>query len=108
MEASDAHWFHPSPASNSGPAARAFHAAAALGTTLFAHGGHVYVKEKKGLHKFDDLWALETVGGQSLGLSPHPGVDACTSRTSRGCVKCSTTCGRWRRWVTTPHHSSTA
>ena len=64
MEASDAHWFRPSPASNSGPAARAFHAAAALGTTLFAHGGHVYVKEKKGLHKFDDLWALETVGGR--------------------------------------------
>ena len=66
MEADDAHWFRPSPASNSGPAARAFHAAAALGTTLFAHGGHVYVKEKKGLHKFDDLWALETVGGQAL------------------------------------------
>ena len=72
MEAGDAHWFRPSPASNSGPAARAFHAAAALGTTLFAHGGHVYVKEKKGLHKFDDLWALETVGGRGLGRIAPP------------------------------------
>lgn len=61
MEASDAHWLRPSPASGSGPAARAFHCAAAVGRTLYIHGGHVYVKEKKGLHKFDDLWSLDTV-----------------------------------------------
>lgn len=62
MEAGDAHWLRPAPASGSGPAARAFHAAAAIDRTLYVHGGHVYVKEKKGLHKFDDLWALDTVG----------------------------------------------
>lgn len=61
MEVGDCHWLRPAPASGSGPAARAFHAAVAVRRTLYIHGGHVYVKEKKGLHKFDDLWALDTV-----------------------------------------------
>lgn len=45
----------------SGPHARAFHCAAAVSTKVFLFGGHVWVKEKKGLQKFNDLWCLNTV-----------------------------------------------
>ena len=47
--------------SSSGPHARAFHCAAAVSTKLFVFGGHVWVKEKKGLQKFNDLWCLNAV-----------------------------------------------
>lgn len=46
---------------SSGPHARAFHCAAVVTTKMFVFGGHVWVKEKKGLHKFNDLWCLSTV-----------------------------------------------
>ena len=44
-----------------GPHARAFHCAAVVSTKVFMFGGHVWVKEKKGLQKFNDLWCLNTV-----------------------------------------------
>ena len=61
LEMGSGHWLEPTPGSGSGPAARAFHCAAAVGARLYLFGGHVFVKEKKGLHKFDDLWTLDTV-----------------------------------------------
>ena len=44
-----------------GPHARAFHCAAVVNKNVFLFGGHVWVKEKKGLQKFNDLWCLNTV-----------------------------------------------
>lgn len=61
LEMGTGHWLEPVPASRSGPDARAFHCAATMGARIYLFGGHVYVKEKKGLHKFDDLWTLDTV-----------------------------------------------
>lgn len=61
LEMGTGHWNEPMSASGLGPAARAFHCAASVGSHLYLFGGHVYVKEKKGLHKFDDLWELDTV-----------------------------------------------
>ncbi|KAL3155648.1 hypothetical protein ABBQ32_012681 [Trebouxia sp. C0010 RCD-2024] len=43
-----------------GPQSRAFHCAAAVSTKVFLFGGHLWVKEKKGLQKFNDLWCLNT------------------------------------------------
>ena len=43
------------------PHARAFHCAAAVSTKVFLFGGHLWVMEKKGLQKFNDLWCLNTV-----------------------------------------------
>lgn len=44
-----------------GPHARAFHCAAVVSSKVYMFGGHVWVKEKKGLQKFNDLWCLNTV-----------------------------------------------
>lgn len=46
---------------STGPHARAFHCATVVNTKIFVFGGHVWVKEKKGLQKFNDLWCLSTV-----------------------------------------------
>ncbi len=46
---------------SAGPHARAFHCATVVSTKVFMFGGHVWVKEKKGLQKFNDLWCLNTV-----------------------------------------------
>ena len=45
------------------PPARAFHAGASIGCKLYIFGGHVWVREKKGLLKFggEGLWCLDTV-----------------------------------------------
>ena len=72
LEMGSGHWLEPAPASGSGPAARAFHCAAVVGGAMFIYGGHVYVKEKKGLQKFDDLWRLDTVSCKSLRKSTLP------------------------------------
>jgi hypothetical protein len=61
LEVGGRHWLSPAPASGTGPASRAFHCATAVGRSLFLFGGHVYVKEKRGLQKFNDMWALDTV-----------------------------------------------
>ena len=53
-------WFHPS-TTNARPHARAFHSAVAVGSLFYIFGGHVFLKEIKGLHKFNDLWCLNTV-----------------------------------------------
>lgn len=42
---------------------RAFHCAAAIDRSVYVFGGHLFHKEKKGLHKFNDVWRLDTVGG---------------------------------------------
>lgn len=60
LEVGGRHWLSPAPASGTGPASRAFHCATAVGRSLFLFGGHVYVKEKRGLQKFNDMWALDT------------------------------------------------
>jgi len=56
-------WFYPE--APAGPAvrppARAFHCGAVLGRRAYVFGGHVWVKEKRGLQKFNDLWCLDTV-----------------------------------------------
>ncbi len=72
LEMGSGHWLEPAPASGSGPAARAFHCAAVVGGAMFIFGGHVYVKEKKGLQKFDDLWRLNTVGHEAGRKSALP------------------------------------
>lgn len=51
-----------------GPHSRAFHCAAAVSTKVFLFGGHVWVKEKKGLQKFNDLWCLNTVGACHIAM----------------------------------------
>lgn len=43
-----------------GPAARAFHAACALGSRVYVFGGHVYLPEQNRLHQFNDLWVLDS------------------------------------------------
>lgn len=40
---------------------RAFHCAAAIDRSIYVFGGHLYHKEKRGLHKFNDIWCLDTV-----------------------------------------------
>lgn len=52
-------WFQPE-ARAVGPAARAFHAAAAVGRRVYVFGGHVFVKAQHKLHQFNDLWCLDT------------------------------------------------
>ncbi|PRW60075.1 rab9 effector with kelch motifs [Chlorella sorokiniana] len=52
-------WFAPDKAAV-GPAARAFHAATAIGRKMFMFGGHVYLKAQHKLHQFNDMWCLDT------------------------------------------------
>ena len=73
LEMGSGHWLEPAPASGSGPPARAFHCAAVVGGAMYIFGGHVYVREKKGLQKFDDLWRLDTASRQSLRI-PNPNI----------------------------------
>lgn len=56
-------WICPKVA-NKGPSARAFHCAAAVGRCLYVFGGHVYHKDRA-VHKFADLWCLDTVSVSS-------------------------------------------
>ncbi len=58
-------WFYPEAPADQAvkPPARAFHCGAVLGRTAYVFGGHVWVKEKRGLQKFNDLWCLDTVCG---------------------------------------------
>ena len=58
-------WFYPeAPAGQAvKPPARAFHCGAVIGRKAYVFGGHVWVKEKRGLQKFNDLWCLDTVRG---------------------------------------------
>ncbi|KAK9846535.1 hypothetical protein WJX81_006132 [Elliptochloris bilobata] len=72
-------WFYPeAPAGEDAkPPARAFHCGAVLGRKAYVFGGHVWVKEKRGLHKFNDLWALDTdvwawSKVEALGPQPAP------------------------------------
>ena len=60
FQAESSAWSRPD-ISSSGPHARAFHCAAVVSSKVFLFGGHVWVKEKKGLQKFSDLWCLNTV-----------------------------------------------
>lgn len=53
-------WFRPQ-TMNAGPPARVFHSAAADGSYLYVFGGHAFQKEGKGIHKYNDLWRLNTV-----------------------------------------------
>ncbi|KDD76383.1 hypothetical protein H632_c247p0, partial [Helicosporidium sp. ATCC 50920] len=57
--ASGGAWFRPAP-SALGPAARAFHCAAAVGRSLYVFGGHVFVRQQSKIHHFGDLWRLDT------------------------------------------------
>ncbi|KAL4458993.1 hypothetical protein ABPG75_013858 [Micractinium tetrahymenae] len=52
-------WFAPDRAAV-GPAARAFHAAAAVGRRMYMFGGHVFVRQQHKIHQFNDLWCLDT------------------------------------------------
>ena len=49
------------PAVTIGIPTRAFHCAAAVERSVYIFGGHLYHREKKGLHKFNDIWHLDTV-----------------------------------------------
>jgi len=57
---------------SAGPHARAFHCATVVSTKVFMFGGHVWVKEKKGLQKFNDLWCLNTVRAFAPACYTHP------------------------------------
>jgi hypothetical protein len=62
MPCSSNAWSVPREALNGAhPPARAFHSSAVHGSRLYIFGGHVWVKEKKALHKFNDVWMLNTV-----------------------------------------------
>lgn len=52
-------WFHPE-TSGSQPPARAFHCGAAVENRAYVFGGHAWSMEKKAMHKFNDLWCLNT------------------------------------------------
>lgn len=52
-------WFHPT-TTNTGPPARTFHCAAAQNEFMYMFGGHTFQKDVKGLHKYSDLWRLNT------------------------------------------------
>ncbi|KAL4431596.1 hypothetical protein ABPG77_001438 [Micractinium sp. CCAP 211/92] len=52
-------WFAPDRAAV-GPAARAFHAAVAVGRRMYMFGGHVFVRQQHKIHQFNDLWCLDT------------------------------------------------
>ena len=73
-------WFYPEAPADQAvkPPARAFHCGAVLGRTAYVFGGHVWVKDKRGLQKFNDLWALDTVRSRSPRVPPgsRPGGPA--------------------------------
>lgn len=61
LQAGSAAWFHPEVPKFRRPPARAFHCGAAIGKKVYIFGGHVWLKEMRGLQKFNDLWSLDTV-----------------------------------------------
>lgn len=76
LQAADGSWFHPGPTATPAvastapaagfsphvhPPARAFHAAAALGRSVWLFGGHMYSKERRVLQRHNDLHVLDTV-----------------------------------------------
>ena len=63
LQARTVAWFHPEVPNSTSPPARAFHCAAAVGKNVYIFGGHVWVKQMRGLQKFDDFWCLDTVSG---------------------------------------------
>ena len=65
LQARTVAWFHPEVPNSTSPPARAFHCAAAVGKKVYIFGGHVWVKQMRGLQKFDDFWCLDTVSGPS-------------------------------------------
>lgn len=70
-------WLHPSTTSL-GPPPRVFHCAAAQGGFLYVFGGHTFHKDIKGLHKYNDLWRLNTVRLRPTALCrQHSGKIAC-------------------------------
>ena len=53
-------WLRPQPA-KPGPPARSFHCGAALSSSLYIFGGHVWHRDTREIRKFQDLWRLDTV-----------------------------------------------
>ena len=70
LQARTVAWFHPEVPNSTSPPARAFHCGAAAGKKVYIFGGHVWVKQTRGLQKFDDFWCLDTV--RSLGTKTVP------------------------------------
>ena len=62
-------WFHPT-TTNAGPPPRTFHSAAAVGESMYIFGGHTFQKDVKGLHKYNDLWRLNTVSLKARQKAP--------------------------------------
>lgn len=61
LQARTVAWFHPEVPNSTSPPARAFHCGAAIRKKVYIFGGHVWVKQTRGLQKFDDFWCLDTV-----------------------------------------------
>ncbi len=53
-------WLRPQPV-KPGPPARSFHSGAALSSSLYIFGGHVWQRDTREIRKFNDLWRLDTV-----------------------------------------------
>ena len=53
-------WFRPQHV-KPGPPARSFHCGAALSSSLYIFGGHVWHRDTREIRKFSDLWRLDTV-----------------------------------------------
>ena len=53
-------WLRPQPV-RPGPPARSFHCGAALASSLYIFGGHVWHRDTREIRKFHDLWRLDTV-----------------------------------------------
>lgn len=67
LQARTVAWFHPEVPNSASPPARAFHCGGAIGKRVYIFGGHVWVKQARGLQKFDDLWCLDTVRARGPG-----------------------------------------
>lgn len=53
-------WLRPQPV-RPGPPARSFHCGAALASSFYIFGGHVWHRDTREIRKFHDLWRLDTV-----------------------------------------------
>ena len=76
LQAASAAWFHPEAQTTKTPPARAFHCGATIGRRAYIFGGHVWVKEMRGLKKFNDLWCLDTVRFYMRSCMPFDPHDA--------------------------------
>ncbi|KAK9841168.1 hypothetical protein WJX74_001325 [Apatococcus lobatus] len=65
-------WLRPQPV-KPGPPARSFHCGAALSSSLYIFGGHVWHRDTREIRKFHDLWRLDTESWSWEKVEPQKG-----------------------------------